>query len=234
MENKNRCSLLQLFFTAVFLLCLVSSANAALVDRGGGLIYDTDLNITWLQNANHGAGSSYDSGPSTTDGIMTWNDAVAWAANLSYYDSVRNVTYTDWRLPTTPQQDLTCSIQWSGISYGNNCTGSEMGHLFYNELGGVAGYDIASTHNSNYSLFSNVQSYVYWSGMVYALNNLVAWDFTFGNGYQNANFKGDGGYAWAVRGGDVAAVPIPAAFWLFGSGLIGFIGAARCKKTKND
>lgn len=31
------------------------------------------------------------------------------AANLSYYDSVRNVTYTDWRLPTTLQ---------SGVSTG--------------------------------------------------------------------------------------------------------------------
>ncbi|MBI3571122.1 MAG: hypothetical protein HY082_08465, partial [Gammaproteobacteria bacterium] len=29
-----------------------NTAQASLVDRGGGLIYDQDLNITWLANAN--------------------------------------------------------------------------------------------------------------------------------------------------------------------------------------
>jgi len=36
-------------------------------------------------------------------------------------------------------------------------------------------------------------------------------------------------YAWAVRSGDVSAVPVPAAMWLFGSGLLGLIGVARRK-----
>src|SRR3990172_8410312 len=88
-----------------------SVANAALVDRGGGLIYDTDLNITWLANAN-------------VNGAMYWNDAMTWASNFSYYDSVRNVTYTDWRLPATLQPDASCSTQSGGVSYGYNCTGS--------------------------------------------------------------------------------------------------------------
>ena len=34
----------------------VSPALAALIDRGGGLIYDTVLDVTWLQDANYGAG----------------------------------------------------------------------------------------------------------------------------------------------------------------------------------
>jgi hypothetical protein len=38
-------------------------------------------------------------------------------------------------------------------------------------------------------------------------------------------------YAWAVHEGNIGAVPIPAAVWLFGSGLIGLIGAARRKKS---
>ena len=39
--------------TALIVVALGASsvANAALVDRGGGLIYDTDLNITWLVDA---------------------------------------------------------------------------------------------------------------------------------------------------------------------------------------
>ncbi|MBI5783055.1 MAG: VPLPA-CTERM sorting domain-containing protein, partial [Gammaproteobacteria bacterium] len=36
-------------------------------------------------------------------------------------------------------------------------------------------------------------------------------------------------YALAVRPGDVAVVPVPAAVWLFGSGLLGLIGVARRK-----
>ena len=39
-----------------------------------------------------------------------------------------------------------------------------MGHLFYNELGGVAGTSIVTLHNANYSLFSNVLPGYYWSG----------------------------------------------------------------------
>jgi hypothetical protein len=35
-------------------------SNAALIDRGGGLIYDTDLSITWLQDANFAKTSGYD------------------------------------------------------------------------------------------------------------------------------------------------------------------------------
>ena len=34
-------------------LALPGLANAALIDRGGGLIYDTDLDITWLADANY-------------------------------------------------------------------------------------------------------------------------------------------------------------------------------------
>jgi hypothetical protein len=40
-------------------------ASATLWDRGGGLIYDDFLKITWLQDANYAKTSGYDS-----DGIM--------------------------------------------------------------------------------------------------------------------------------------------------------------------
>lgn len=62
-------------------------AQAALFDRGGGLIYDDLLNITWLQDANYAKTSGYD-----TDGLMDWDAANSWAANLSYGG------YEDWRL----------------------------------------------------------------------------------------------------------------------------------------
>src|SRR3989344_3407437 len=55
--------------------------------------YDTALNITWLANANAGAGSIYDNGTSTTDGRMTWANARAWAISLNPYGS----SITGWR-----------------------------------------------------------------------------------------------------------------------------------------
>jgi len=36
---------------AALVLAMVGTSQAVLIDRGGGLIYDTVLNITWLQDA---------------------------------------------------------------------------------------------------------------------------------------------------------------------------------------
>ena len=43
------------------------SAQAALYDRGNGLIYDDVLNITWMQDANYAQTSGYEA-----DGQMAW------------------------------------------------------------------------------------------------------------------------------------------------------------------
>lgn len=219
----------QNLLAAAVLLSTTGATQAALVDRGSGLIYDTDLNVTWLSNAN-------------ANGFMTWDQANTWATNLSVLDSVRNQTLTGWRLPTTLQPDATCSDQeYAGISFGMqsggyNCTGSEMGHLFYNELGGVAGQAISTTHNTNFGLFQNLFPSVYWSGTESAAHTSYAWFFYFGAGSQDYYIgngvnigKAIGLYALAVRPGDVAAVPVPAAAWLMGSGLLGLIGVARRK-----
>lgn len=202
------------------------AAQAALMDRGGGLIYDDVLNITWLKDANYGAGSSYDDGLSNDDGAMMWTNAVAWAGNLTYYDSVRNVTYDDWRLPSTLQPDATCGTQSGGNSLGVGCTRSELGHLFYMDLGGLEGVSITIGHNSNFSLFQNIRPDYYWSGTEHT-TGYHAWSFIMIDGYQGYYYKSLELSAWAVRPGDVASVPVPAAAWLLGSGLLGLIGVAR-------
>ena len=223
-------------FAGVLGLGISAAANAALVDRGGGLIFDDDLNITWQANANLAATNTFGvSGISTTGspaGIVDWPTAQSWIAAMN---TANYLGYSDWRLPTTLQPDATCAAQVNGNSYGKNCTGSEMGHLFYTELGGVAWQDITTTHNTNYDLFQNIRSgaWFYLSGTEYAPNTLYAWDFSFGGGQQQWNFKTSNYYAWAVRSGDVSAVPVPAAVWLFGSGLLGLIGVARRKAGRN-
>ena len=59
----------------------VGNAEATLFDRGNGLIYDDVLDITWLQDADYSKTSVYSS-----NGMMTWYDATAWADQLEYYE----------------------------------------------------------------------------------------------------------------------------------------------------
>lgn len=200
----------------------------ALIDRGG-LIYDTDLNITWLADAYY-ARRSY-----------SWSEAVNWAANLSYYDSGRNVTFDDWRLPTTLQPDPSCSYQAAGAdvssmqSYGYECSGSEMGHLFYSALGGVAGRPIGYVHDADYELFHNIQNSVYWSATELAPDSRDAWSFDFSSGAQYPANRLGTYWVLVVSDGDIAAafsaVPIPSAAWMFGSGLLGLVGFAKRKRV---
>jgi len=197
-------------------LALSTSANSALVGRlaatEGGTdyqaYYDDVADLTWLADANAAQTSGYD-----MDGSMEWATANSWASSLTI-DGV-----TGWRLATTDP-----------AVYGYNQSGSEMSNLFYNVLGASTGSLIPTTYNNNYDLFSNVQSDGYWSATEYSQATEVAWYFGTHNGYQGTGVKSDHYFAWAVQSGDVSAVPIPAAVWLFGSGLIGLAGLARRKK----
>jgi hypothetical protein len=206
-----------LLIAGALTLAVSPSANAELVDRGGGLVYDTILNVTWLQDANYAMTSGY-----SADGKMTWSEAVAWAANLSYYDSVRGVTYDDWRLPTVGPSngaDYNYNFSTAGntdVGYNITSTASEMSYMHYVNLGNpgfhttsgaVSGCYVsaADTCLDNAGPFINLQSGFYWSGTEYAPVASGAWNFNFGNGGQGAIDKSNVLFAWAVRPGDVAA-----------------------------
>lgn len=70
-------------------------AQAELFDRGSGLLYDSVLNVTWLEDASYAKTSGYDA-----DGRMTWDELTTPGRRIGDHDSVRNYDYTDWRLPT--------------------------------------------------------------------------------------------------------------------------------------
>lgn len=197
------------------LLLLPLTAHAALVGRlaatEGGTdyqaYYDDQANLTWLADAN-AAGTA-----------MNSFDANNWAVGLT----VGGID--DWRLANTLLPDASCIYQPSSGTYGTNCTGSEMGNLFYNVLGNAVG------SLTNTGPFSNVQSSHYWSATGYKGNAVYDWFFDMSNGGQGLSHRSNNHYAWAVQSGDVGAVPVPAAAWLFGSGLIGLAGLARRKKA---
>ena len=70
----------------------------------------------------------------------------------------------------------------------------------------------------------------YWSGTDYGADSGHAWYFNTGYGIQGDYYNKNALlYAWAVRPGDISAVPIPGAVWLFGSGLLGLLGFKKRK-----
>ena len=99
-----------------------------------------------------------------------------------------------------------------------------MGNLFHNVLGNYSAGNLDNT-----GPFSNVQLNKYWSDTEDTLN--LGMYFTWFDGLLRNDFKTNSNYIWAVHSGDVSAVSVPVAAWLFGSGLIGLAGLTRHKKS---
>ena len=198
-------------------------ANADLWDRGGGLIYDDVLDITWLQDVNYAQTSGYDD-----DGKMSWGNAVAWADTLVYGG------YDDWRLPTTVDGVYVWGFDGTTTG-GYNVTTSEMGYMYYVNLGNLGLYSTGGTNpQPGWGLattvpFTNLQASLYWSGTEYDAGTSLAWFVNFEKGAQSIRVKMDNfHYAWAVHPGDVgASVPEPCTLLLVGSGLAGIMAVMR-------
>jgi hypothetical protein len=191
--------------SATVLSLITLPTHAALTSvLGGQAYYDDQLDITWTANADINSGA-------------TWDNQVAWAAGLNI-DGV-----TGWRLASIDVNGdnviVPCTTDQAA------CKDNEYGHLFNYGAGTVFGNGITpSTPNP----FSNVQSGLYWSSTESTLPD-TAWGFFFNSSLQFQGDKDIDVFAWAVHPGNVSEVPIPAAVWLFGSGLLGLIGVARRK-----
>lgn len=223
------------------LVCMMTGpARASLTTIGtatyGGsdynLIWDNDNNgnsVVWLDYSNIHAGWSYQN---------------AWAAGLNSSITSYNINpgfivdwgSSAWRLPSTVDSDGPYVYGTDGTTTaGLNINTSEMGHLYYTELGNLGRYDTSGNEQSGYGLtntgdFRHLSESYYWSGTEYAYNPGYAWYSHLMDGNQGHTSKTSPGRGLAVRGGQVSAVPVPGAIWLLGSGLIGLLGIRRRRK----
>lgn len=240
-------------YYAAALLCAAVNANATLTSVDNGLgVYDSGINATWTSDANllgtlesqqgystvvnaiivaspviHDTPNMYDDDSgiynvSASDfgsgGAVNWFGAEAF---VNYLNHINYGNSSQWALPTTVD-----SLDSKGYAAPSS---SQLAELFYSELGGTAGSPIPTN-----SLFSNELAYPYsepsrsyWSGTETSDFPITAWSFSTYNGGQYANFKPFQRHAWAVSPGQLNAVPIPGAVWLFGTGLVGMLGFKR-------
>jgi hypothetical protein len=141
---------------AIATCAAAGAAQAGLIDRGNGMVYDTVLNITWLQDVTYARTSGADQ-----DGVFNYADANRWADNLVYGG------FDDWRLPTlrpvnggTQFSSVDAGARYNGSSdYGFNIafpgrgaddpasrsagfTGNELAHMFHVNLGNLAQFKV--------------------------------------------------------------------------------------------
>jgi PEP-CTERM motif len=214
-------------------------------DASAVFLYDTHLDITWLRDANASAtaGNTNDPYGYGIGGYMDWDTANNWAKTLTVG------AFSGWRLPTSLQPDAACTHQYAFDTLGPqsggwSCTGSEMGHLWYTELGNkglfvFVGLDLTVQPGwglTNTGSFQNLQPDNYWTGTDHYPphndnNYLYAWIFNPNNGDQYAAPKDAAFLAMAVRPGDVfvASVPEPGTLALAVAALVG-IGIVRQRR----
>lgn len=191
---------------------LSANVDAALVSRlAGAAYYDTELDITWLTDANYARTSGDDS-----DGLMTWDDAMAWAEQLVVGG------YDNWRLPSYRRSADTTLAPCIGY----DCADSEMAFMYYVNLNGDG--TSRTSKQADTSPFTNIVTQ-YWSSI--AADAEYSSNYHFNDGLQFTHHNMDEFAAWAVMDGDIGQVPAPAALWLSLSGLSGLLCFVRKKKS---
>lgn len=188
---------------------------------------------------------------------MAWMDAMNGFNGGQGY-----LGYNTWRLPTvTPLNgssfnyvantngttDKGFNISAPGTLYAGSGA-NELAHLFHNSLGNKGACAIADGSATECIMptpdnfwewglietgpFINMLANRYATDVEHELDTMRAFDFGFGWGQVGTGGKTGIYYAMAVLDGNVSAVPVPAAVWLLGSGLLGLVAVGRSRRVR--
>jgi hypothetical protein len=181
-------SLVAMALAALCSLLASRDAEAMLIVLPGHrAVYDTNLGVAWLRDANLALTSRFGVEGIGPDGSMNYATAVKWVAALNaagsqctldgiqcinpdgsmshttaeaWIQGMNDAAYlgqTSWELPPTEAMDPSCNA-------GFDCTGSPMGELFYSELGLTPGTAVFGNGGGGGAVsFEHVQPYLYWS-----------------------------------------------------------------------
>lgn len=219
------------------LITIADRSHAGLIDVGNGLIYDNVSNVTWLSNGltftNDVAGNTSNPtgnlytgsllgtivtpslGPSHTiaandfdynSGLGRWVGSW-WAANAwaeGFEPQYLGQTISDWRLPTSTEAQSLITQLGPG-NYGATGPFVWVPPFFW-----TSELTSETTANVARPLFGTVDSFSLMNGSVPRYSNVLA-----------------------VASGNVAPVPLPAAAWLFGSGVAGIGVLARRRLNRH-
>ncbi len=197
-------------FLFVSILSISNTSYAILFDRGNGMIYDDELDVTWLQDATH----------------LTNIYGDQWV------DDLVHAGYDDWRLPKVLTSD-------GPDGQGNilNVTETEVSHLLIQTLGNsvnpLAPVGTPSLELNNCGPFLDLTydgcggehyDLAWWIGASAEGPFVRYWTFDIWSGEHRPLHDLHSGFVWAVRDGDVT-VPESSMFTLFAIGLVGLFFA---------
>lgn len=213
------------------LFLMTGASQAALVVIGTATYAESEYNLIWDDDNNGNSVVWLDYTYTQSENILSWVESLDSALTYNI-DPAYTVDWgtNSWRLPETVDGEY--NFHWDGTTTGGyNITNSEMGHLFYGELGNIGYFGIDGTlfptdwGLNNTGDFENLTASLYWSTQY--LNYLGAiWGFDMNLGCQSWFTKSNYGCGLAVRMGQISViqtgepVPVPGAFRLFGIGLI--------------
>jgi hypothetical protein len=206
------------FLFPLTLLAVLSGSSpvaAGLIDRGNGLIYDSVLDVTWLQNADLFATQE---GPHYNGDLA---EQKAWIQNLVY------AGFDDWRPATMSRSAEKLGLFWnhsltvidcdpsSGTTEAE-CIDNELAYMYFYNLGGDGRYDWFDSgdnlispsgitfFNVNNVYYSNTSNSPHCDPWIYPFCDPsdYLWGFYFADGFQGDADGGSTPAFWAVRDGD--------------------------------